>query len=123
MTITAKLSRRFYEQFGDQIVDELVNLLNNVDENSRSSLKELNEANFARFDAKMEQRIVESEARLTQRFAEFEVRVDRRFAETDQRVTQLGADLRVEMHAMRSDMLKWMFIFFTGSALANILLK
>jgi len=105
VTITAKLSRRFYEQFGDQVVDELVNLLNNVDDNSRASLKEVNEANFVRFDAKMEQRFAESEAR------------------TGRRITQLGADLRVEMHAMRSDMLKWMFIFFTGSALANILLK
>jgi hypothetical protein len=55
--ITAKLSREFYEKFGDAVVDELVNWFNQVDATYRLDLRELNELNFARFDAKLEQRI------------------------------------------------------------------
>lgn len=83
MPVTAKLSRRFYEQFGDELADELVNLFNNVDANSRSELRELNAQNFALFDAKLEQRLAE----------------------------------------LKAELIKWMFLFFTGSALANILLR
>jgi len=54
--VTAKLSRRFYEVFGDEIAIGLVNWFNAVDATYRADLRELNELNFARFDAKVEQR-------------------------------------------------------------------
>ena len=57
MPITAKLSREFYDRFGDKLVDELVGLLNQMDATFRAELRELNEQNFTRFDAKLEQRI------------------------------------------------------------------
>jgi hypothetical protein len=114
--VTAKLSRRFYEQFGDELTDELVNLFNNVDANSRSELRELNTQNFALFDAKMQQRFAESDAKWEKRFAESDVKWEKR-------ITELGSALRVEMHALRSDVIKWMFLFFTGSALVNVLLR
>lgn len=41
-----------------------------VDATYRSELRELNELNFARFDAKLEQRTVELEAKLERRIAE-----------------------------------------------------
>jgi hypothetical protein len=103
--ITAKLSRGFYERFGDDFANELVNLLNNVDAESRSNLRELNEANFARF-----------EARLGQGFAEADAKLERRLAETETKLERRLGDLRAEL-------IKWMFLFFTGSALANILLR
>ena len=56
MPVTAKLSRKFYELFGDEIANELVTWFNDVDANYRADLRELNELNFARFDAKVEQR-------------------------------------------------------------------
>ena len=56
MPVTATLSRKFYEKFGDDLTNELVNWLNQVDAAYRSDLRELNEVNFARFDAKLEQR-------------------------------------------------------------------
>ena len=31
--------------------------------------------------------------------------------------------MRTEMHAQKAALIKWMFLFFTGSALANVLLK
>jgi hypothetical protein len=43
MPATAKLSRRFYEQFGDEIANELVEWFNSVDATYRADLRELNE--------------------------------------------------------------------------------
>lgn len=42
-----------------------------VDATYRSDLRELNELNFARFDAKLEQRVAELETRLTKRLFGF----------------------------------------------------
>jgi len=64
MPFTAKLSRKFYDQFGDEIANELVGLLNIVDQTYRTEMRELNELNFARFDAKLEQRLAEQSASL-----------------------------------------------------------
>jgi len=65
MPVTARLSRKFYDTFGDEIANELVDWLNKVDAAYRSELRELNELNFARFDAKVEQRIAEVKAEVT----------------------------------------------------------
>lgn len=62
--VTARLSRKFYETFGDDLTNELVELLNQVDMNYRSELRELNELNFARFEGKLDQRIAEVRAEL-----------------------------------------------------------
>ena len=96
MPVTAKLSRRFYERFGDEIANELVDWMNAVDATYRSDLREINEANFARFMASVDQRFAEQDARIDKRFAA----VDARFAE------------------LRADLLKWMFIYWSGTMLA-----
>jgi hypothetical protein len=57
--VTAKLSKRFYEVLGEDLANELVDWFNAVDLTYRSELRELNELNFARFDAKLEQRLAE----------------------------------------------------------------
>jgi hypothetical protein len=57
--VTAKLSRRFYETFGDELTNELVEWFNMMDATCRADLKALNEQNFGRFDAKLEQRLAE----------------------------------------------------------------
>jgi hypothetical protein len=64
MPVTARLSKLFYDRFGEQVTNELVNWFNQVDATYRSELRDLNEANFARFDAKLEQRIAELRAEL-----------------------------------------------------------
>ena len=66
MPVTAKLSREFYEKFGDTLTNELVAWLNQVDATYRNDLRELNELNFARFDAKLEQRAAQLEVRIDQ---------------------------------------------------------
>ena len=75
MPVTAKLSRKFYEKLGDDVANELVEWFNMVDATYRSELRELNELNFARFDAKLEQRLADLKAGLEQRIAQLETRL------------------------------------------------
>jgi len=89
--VTAKLSRKFYETLGEDVANELVDWFNSVDATYRADLRELNELNFARFDAKLEQRLAE-----------------------------LNAELRVEIHAVRADLVKWMFIFWAPTAVGIV---
>ncbi len=70
MPVTARLSRRFYDQLGEDTAEELVNWFNMVDETYRTQLRELNELNFARFDAKMEQRLAELRTDLSEHKAD-----------------------------------------------------
>lgn len=81
MPVTAKLSKAFYDKMGDQVATEPVEWFNNVDATYRGNLREINELNFARFDAKVEQRFAQSDAKWEQRFAQFETRIERRFGE------------------------------------------
>ena len=102
MPVTAKLSRNFYDRLGDEIANELVNWFNKVDETYRADLRELNELNFARFDAKLEQRLAELGA---------DVRAE-------------IAALRVEMHreigSLRGGIMRWMFGLWATQMLATV---
>jgi hypothetical protein len=57
--VTAKLSKRFYDVLGEDVANELVDWFNAVDLTYRTELRELNELNFARFEAKLEQRMAD----------------------------------------------------------------
>ena len=91
MPVTAKLSRKFYEKLGDEIASELVDWFNAVDATYRAELKEINELNWERFKATLHAEM-----------------------------SDLRGDLRSEMHAMRADMMKWMFIYWSGTVAAII---
>ena len=91
MPVTARLSRKFYEKFGEELTNELVDWFNSVDATYRADLREVNELNFAGFDAKLEQRIAE-----------------------------LGAELRVQIQKTRADLTKWMFVFWAPTALGVV---
>ena len=80
MPVTARLSKRFYDVFGEEIATELVEWFNAVDATYRADLRELNELNFARFDAKLEQRLAQ----------------------------------------VKSDLVKWMFVFWAPTALGVV---
>jgi hypothetical protein len=60
--VTAKLSKQFYDRLGEAVTNELVDWFNQVDTAYKSDLKELNELNYARFEAKVEQRVSELRA-------------------------------------------------------------
>lgn len=59
MAFAPRFSEVFYERFGHDAVAELIAVLNQMDLSSHTSLRELNDANFGRFDAKLEQRVAE----------------------------------------------------------------
>src|SRR6266702_3328205 len=89
--VTAKLSRKFYEKFGDDITNELVDWFNQVDATYKSDLRELNELNFARFETTLE-------------------------AE----VAQVVARFDTYMSALEARILKWMFLFWVGQAVPTV---
>jgi chromosome segregation ATPase len=96
----AKLSRKFYETFGDDLTTELVDYLNAVEAGYRSELRDLFEAHFGRFDAKLEQRSTALDAKLERRFAELDAKLDQQStgleAKLERRFTELDAKLERE---------------------------
>ena len=95
MPVTARLSKLFYERLGEEVANELVDWFNAVDATYRGDLKELNELNFARFDAKLEQRM----------------------AALDTRLDTLRADLRADMAGLEAklerrlgEQTRWLFV-------------
>ena len=88
MPVTAKLSRKFYEKFGDDIANELVDWFNMVDATYRFELREQNELNYARFDAKLEQRIAELRAEMQVGFATADAKLEQRLAQLETRLTK-----------------------------------
>jgi hypothetical protein len=97
--VTARLSKRFYDVLGEDVANELVDWFNAVDLTYRADLRELNELNFARFDAKLEQRLAELRAELRQEIA------------------GLRVEFRTELHQVRTELLRWMFGFWVTTLL------
>jgi hypothetical protein len=106
--VTAKLSKRLYDILGEDVANELVDWFNAVDLTYRTDLRELNELNFARFDAKLEQRLVELRA---------ELRLDQRLAELRAELREDMGRLREDMGRLRIDLLRWMFGFWATTML------
>jgi hypothetical protein len=86
MPVTAKLSRKFYERFGDDLTNELVEWFNQVDATYRSELREANELSWARFEARL-----------------------------DQRIAEVRADFRTELANLKAELVRWMFLFWVGT--------
>ena len=64
MPVTAKLSSKFYERFGDDIARELVDWFNAVDLSYQTQLRETTELQWQRFEARMDSRLSELRADL-----------------------------------------------------------
>ena len=106
MPVTAKLSKSFYDALGENVADELVDWFNQVDATYRADLRELNDLNFQRFDAKMGERFAEFETKMERRFAGMEAKMDLRFADMDQRFAGMEAkmDLRFADTETKTDL-------------------
>lgn len=115
MPVTARLSQKFYEKLGDDLANELVDWFNSVDATYRADLREINDLNFARFDAKMGERI-----------AELRGDMKTHLAQLDAKIAALGDTLRKELaqslDELKSGLLKWMFAFWASVVLALVLL-
>ena len=110
MPVTAKLSKSFYDALGENVANELVDWFNQVDATYRADLRELNDLNFQRFDAKMGERFAEFETKMERRFAGMEAKMDLRFADTetktDQRFTHTDAKMEIGFASVRDELLE-----------------
>lgn len=104
MPVTAKLSRKFYEQFGDDIASEFVDWFNAVDATYQTQLREINELNWERFKTALQ---AEGAAIRSELRGEFHTGL----ATTEK-------SLGKEIQQMHRDLQKWMFIYWCGSIIA-----
>ena len=84
---------------------------NAVDLTYRADLRDLNELNFARFEAKLEQRLAELRAELREEIAQLR-------AELRQEISGLRLEFRTELQQMRIELVRWMFGFWVTTLLA-----
>jgi hypothetical protein len=108
MPIAVKFSEQFYRKLGHEAVDEMVDWFNAVDATYRGDLRELNEHNFLRFDAKLEQRLTQLDAKLEQGLTEVKAGLAGLAATVEQRLAEARADLRDELHAQGKMLMRWM---------------
>ena len=111
MPVTAKLSQAFYDRLGNDVANELVEWFNSVDATYRSDLREMNELNFARFDAKLEQRVAQLEARIDT----LESRFDAKLVTMEARIL---SRLEMRIAEVRSEMQRWMLASWSTMMLA-----
>ena len=98
MPVTARLSKAFYDRFGEQVANELVDWFNQVDFTYRTELRELNDLNFARFEAKVGERLAVLRGELELKLAD------------------LREDLSDRIRDTKVSLLRWMFGFWIGTA-------
>jgi hypothetical protein len=119
MPVTAKLSLAFYEKLGESVANELVDWFNAVDATYRADLRELNELNFARFDAKVEQRLAALEARLDAKIDRLATAVEGRldsqvaahaFAQIDARLDRMKAEFDASLQKGLRKQMGWMIL-------------
>jgi DNA anti-recombination protein RmuC len=109
MPITVKLSRKFYETFGEDLANEFVELLNKAHTAFREDLRELNESNFTRFEGKL----AEMNGQWEGRFAAFDAKLEQRLAE-------FNRDLADRLAQLESRLTWRMFAFWAPTTLAVI---
>jgi hypothetical protein len=126
MPVAAKFSETFYERFGHDATDELVEYLSTVDRTCRSELERIYDANRARvetrigqLEAKVDSRISQFEAKVDVRISRLEAKVDARIyqldAKWDQRTAQIEARFEQRFAELRAELLGWMFLFWVGT--------
>ncbi|MGK2934720.1 MAG: hypothetical protein ACSLFE_05685 [Gemmatimonadaceae bacterium] len=111
MPVTAKLSRKFYEQLGDEIANELVEWFNAVDSDYKSDLKEINELNWNRFQAELQSGLDRHSLEIRRELGELRGELERRFAAIDTRFAKVD----VQAAELRAELIKWMFLFWIGT--------
>ena len=106
MAIATNFSQGFYDKLGHEVVEEMVNWFNQTDVEYRTQLRDLNDRNYARFEAKLEQRFSEQDAKWGERFGALEMAIERRFSEQDVKWER-------RQNEQLSHLLKWMFVFWS----------
>jgi hypothetical protein len=103
MPVTAKSSKLFCDRLGGEVANKLVEWFNVVDEDYRGQLRALNELNFARFDAKVEQRMAELRADLN-------TKIDRVHTELSAKIDGIAPQLTATLERRLGDQTRWLFV-------------
>jgi hypothetical protein len=119
-----RLSKRFYDVLGEDVANELVDWFNAVDLTYRADLRELNELNYARFEAKLEQRLAEMRAELRQEIGDLRADLRTELAGLRAEIRTALQEVRTEVHQgntaferVRAELLRWMFGFWVTTLL------
>lgn len=99
MAVTARLSHKLYETFGEEAGADMVGWMQNM-EAQRTELRELNELNFSRFES---------------RFNELSRVMDARFAQFE---ASIVGRLEAKIEQRTADLMKWSFVFWCGAVAA-----
>ena len=95
---------------------------NQVDATYRSELRELNELNFARFDAKLEQRIAELRAEVAMLEARFEAKLGTEIATLEGRLLARLGVVEGRFGTLEGRLVRWLFLFWVASLGTSIAL-
>lgn len=110
MPVTARLSKAFYDRFGEDIATELVDWFNLVDSTYRSELKEINELNFARFDAKLDQRLSQLDTKWEQRLTQLDSKWEQRISKLEAKLETGLADVRTYLQLELKEQTRYLFL-------------
>ena len=121
------------DRLGDEGTDALVQIVREIDSGARIDTLGVVEERFERRlseeNAKSNNCISEEVARLDKRITEESVKLDKRISEEvakldkrisdevarlDRRITEESARLHIEIAKSRTEIIKWMFIFWCG---------
>ncbi len=116
MPVTARLSGKFYERFGDEIANELVEWFNAVDATYQGQLKEINDLNWARMEARFDA----FDARMNAIQARIDARIDAFEARMKGELIALEARVDVKLGRLRTELIFWMFGFWTATVIPII---
>lgn len=103
VSLIPRALEEFYQRLGHKVADELVDWFNQVDITYRSEFRELFELEFARFDAKLEQRLAEAKAELQTEFRK--------------EIADLRVEVRGALAALESRLIRWMVGLWVASTL------
>ena len=103
MPVTVKLSRLFYERFGDEIANELADWLNHVDASTTRQLRELNAQNFRQFEAVLNARAREIEAKIEALGSAIDVKLEGLRSEMDVKLEGLRSGIEIKLEGLRSE--------------------
>lgn len=101
MPIILNPSPAIRERLGDQATSELIDMLGTIDSTHVIELRQLNEHNVVRLEAKLDWRFTEIRLEMERRFAESRSEMERRFTDLDGRISGIRVDLADRMSAMR----------------------
>lgn len=102
MPITTRLSRKLHQTLGQEAAEDLVAWMQQLD-TQRADLRELNELNFSRFEARLAEVRHETQAGFAQLRQELQVGLS-------------GVETKLAQRA--ADLIKWSFVFWVGAVAA-----